>query len=109
MFSSILLGSLWFEAGSWFGLALAKFGSRDKNQNLLINGYDVRTSLPVADNLISQQTIHATKAQRMVSSRLSQLIRSIANTKAFEQLLLKQIMENWPGNSKMSTGSKLFI
>ena len=93
MFSSILLSTIWFEFGSWFGFSLAKFGSRERNQNILINGSDSRTSIPVADAHIEKQTIGATKTQRIIARRLAQLIRAFTNTKAFELIVLQKVQE----------------
>lgn len=109
MLSSVLLSTLWFEVGSWFGFSMAKFGSREKNQNILIHGSDVRTSIPVADKLIEKQTTHATKAQKVIASRLSKLIRAFVNTRAFELLVLQKLNESWPGKKPISTEVKLFV
>jgi hypothetical protein len=106
MLSSLFLSSLWFEAGSWFGFSMAKFGSREKNQNILIHGSDVRTTIPVADTLIAKQITHSTKTQRMIAGRLSKLIRAFVNTRAFELLVLQQIGKSWPGNKELSADIK---
>lgn len=108
MFTSIAAGLLWFETGTWFGLGISKLASSG-SKRILIEGSDVRTSIPIADSLLEKQTVGSTKTQRVIASNIAKMIRSVVNTKAFEQTILIQTRKSWPGQSEMSTEVKLFI
>jgi hypothetical protein len=88
---------------------MGKFGSRERNQNVLINGFDARRSLPIADSHIAKLTINATKLQRTVARRLAQAIRAFVNTRAFELILLQQVGEKWPGQTKIDEKVRLIV
>ena len=51
--------ALAFELGTLWGFAAGKFGAREHNQNILINGFASRTSIPIADGYIEKLTINA--------------------------------------------------
>jgi len=109
MFISTFASLLWFELGSWFGFGVAKFGSRDRNRNILIQGASVRTSIPIADGYIEKQTIHANWMQRKAASRLGKIIRAFVNTRAFELLVLQKMIESWPGRAPISAEIKVVL
>ena len=101
MIGSIIISSIWFEIGSWFGFGVAKFGSRDKVRNILISGSDVRTSIPIADDYIAQQTVKATRLERVIASRIASAARAFTNTKAFELIILQKAIETRTKRVKM--------
>lgn len=109
MFGSVMIGAFLFEAGTWLGFGVSKFGSREKNQNILINGYDARRSIAGVDGMLAKKSTHATKWQRTAADRLGILIRAFVNTRAFELLLLQKISEAWPGKKSLDEEVTLFV
>jgi hypothetical protein len=109
MLTSAILGTLWFEAGTWFGMFVSKFGSRERNQNILTQGYQARTAIPIADNYIEKQSLHASKMQRSAARRLTAMIRAFVNTRAFEFVLLQKIHESWPGKKQHTKPVRLIV
>jgi hypothetical protein len=110
MLESILLGSVWFEIGSWFGLAVGKLGNSEKRQNLLINGSAAKaTALPVVDEYLEKQTLNTTRMQRSIAARLAKMIRFAVNTRIFELILLRQLNQSWPGQKSVSTEIELHV
>ena len=101
--------ALAFELGTLWGFAAGKFGARDHNQNILINGFASRTSIPVADGYIAKLTINATSLQRTIARRLAQAIRAFVNTRAFELILLQKLGEQWPRQGRINEKIRLIV
>ena len=107
MLETILGSALLVEIGGWIGFASAKIGSAQHQR--LIDGFDTQREFGMIDSHIAKQTTHATKAQRVVASRLAGVIRFFVNTRAFELLVLQKLGENWPGKPKdLAADVKLF-
>jgi hypothetical protein len=101
--------ALAFELWTLWGFAAGKFGAREHNQNILINGFASRTSIPIADGYIAKLTINATNLQRTIARRLAQAIRAFVNTRAFELILLQKVGEQWPGQGKIDEKVRLIV
>ena len=101
--------ALCFELGTLWGFAAGKFGAREHNQNILINGFAARTPIPIADEYIGKLTINATNAQKGIARRLAQVIRAFVNTRAFELILLQKLGEKWPGQGKINEKVRLIV
>jgi hypothetical protein len=109
MLESVLLNTLWFDLGSWFGIGIAKFGKRERNQAILINGSDNRISIPILDKFFEKNVMHATRTQRVIAIRIAMMLRVLTNTRVFELLAIQKLNESWPGKRKLDPKVRLFV
>ena len=85
------------EAGMWLGWLSTKIGSRAKVRESLINGTRAAKTIGVVDRQLEQQTRAASSLQRKAAAGVARAIRAMAQTRAFELVVLKIIQQKSPG------------
>jgi hypothetical protein len=99
----------YFEAGTWFGWFAAKFGSRERVRERLINGTRAATAFPVIDKHLERETRKANNMQRKTAAGITRGIRFFAGTRACELAILKMIQSKWPGAKQEEVEVKLHL
>ena len=95
MFWAAVLSAL--EAGTWLGWFTAKFGTRDRVRESLINGTNSSRPFKLIDRQLERDTKSATKTQRKLAAGITRGIRFFAGTRACELTVLKAVQSKWPG------------
>ena len=67
-----------------------------KNKLNMLRGTKGR-SIALVDATLQKQTMHATRTQRVVAKRATDLVRGVVHTEAFHLSVLMMLQQKWPG------------
>lgn len=99
-----------YEAGFLSSTIAKRFVGRDRVREILVrHDNKPRTTLPAIDEKLRTLAGAPTKSQAWVVRWLARGIRWMANTRAFEYILLIQLKKIWPKGQSISSEVKLCI